>query len=423
MKIAILGAGFTGLSAALNLLKAGHQVEVFEKHSDVGGLAAGFSQDDWDWTLEKAYHHWFTNDNDALNLAKQLNYPIIIKKPQTNILVNGKILPFDSPQALLNFTPLSLIDRLRTAMGVGFLKLFIFPKILEGHKAIPWIKTVMGQKSYQIIWEPVLKSKFGDFLSDISLSWFWARIYKRTPNLVYPHGGFKQFGSKLLKTVEQKGGKFYFGTEIKQVEQQDERFIIKTSQGEFHADKIISTLPTPILIRIFPNLPPDYVKRISSIPHLHAQNLILVLKKSFLTDGSYWVSIADTSFPFLVLAEHTNFMESKHYNNQHILYIGNYLPQDHPYLKMNTRQLLQIFDPYLKKINPTYRSSLISYHLFVSPFAQPVVSSDYLKKIPKFKSPIKNLYIANMDMVYPWDRGTNYALQMGRKVAEVIDKD
>jgi len=33
MKIAIIGAGFTGLSAAFELLKKGHEVVVFEENS------------------------------------------------------------------------------------------------------------------------------------------------------------------------------------------------------------------------------------------------------------------------------------------------------------------------------------------------------------------------------------------------------
>lgn len=60
MKIAIIGAGFTGLSAAYQLLKQGHKVTIFEKDSQPGGLAVGYQEKKWDWTLEKHYHYWFT---------------------------------------------------------------------------------------------------------------------------------------------------------------------------------------------------------------------------------------------------------------------------------------------------------------------------------------------------------------------------
>ena len=72
MNIAILGAGFTGLSAAYQLVKQGHSVTIFEKDPQPGGLAVGYKEKEWDWSLEKHYHHWFTNDKFILGLAKEI---------------------------------------------------------------------------------------------------------------------------------------------------------------------------------------------------------------------------------------------------------------------------------------------------------------------------------------------------------------
>src|SRR3990170_1499359 len=110
MKIAILGAGFTGLTSALKLLQAGHEVTVIEKEAEVGGLAGGFKLPSWQWTLEKSYHHWFTNDEAVLNLARQLNQKVFTKRPSTDVLAQGEILPLDSPSTLLRFPYLSPID-------------------------------------------------------------------------------------------------------------------------------------------------------------------------------------------------------------------------------------------------------------------------------------------------------------------------
>jgi phytoene dehydrogenase-like protein len=65
MKVAVIGAGFTGLTAALRLSEKGHDVIIFEKEDQVGGLAVGFSKKGWGWSLEKHYHHWFANDTYA----------------------------------------------------------------------------------------------------------------------------------------------------------------------------------------------------------------------------------------------------------------------------------------------------------------------------------------------------------------------
>lgn len=408
MKIAILGAGFTGLTAALRLQQTGHQATVFEKEPQVGGLAGGFKLPGWDWTLEKSYHHWFLSDKSVHSLARELHQPVLNITPETNIYIKGQILPIDSPSSLLRFPYLSTLDKLRTSAALVYLKLSSTEKNFEGKIALPWIKKWMGAGSTEIIWNPLFEGKFGGLKNEVTLPWFWGRIKKRSKTLCYPEGGIAGFAQKIAEAVEKAGGKIILKTAVSDLDRIAKQF-----------DRVIVTLPTPVFTKIAPNLPPAYIKRISSIPHLSAQNLVLVSKKPFLK-GSYWLNINEPGFPFLLLAEHTNFISPKHYGGEHILYIGNYLPDNHPYLKMSARELLKVYDPFLKKINPNYQLPATNYQLFTQPFAQPVVTPSYLKNVPEMATPLKNVYLANMDMIYPWDRETNYAIELGEKVAKLV---
>lgn len=419
MVIGILGGGFTGLVAALRLLQKGHQVILLEKEPQPGGLAGGFKQPGWNWNLEKAYHHFFTNDKSAFQLATELGLEMIIKRPQTDVFIDGKLLPFDSPISILRFPYLPPLSRLKTGLAAAYLKYLAHHHLLEGKQALPWLKKFMGKRVTEIIWDPLFTGKFGPHKEQISLTWFWARIKKRTPKLAYPEGGFQNLADKLALKITQLGGNILLEAEVIQVKNNEITYQQNGKKNTIKVDKIISTLPTPVFIKTTPGLPKEYIQKISSIPHLSALNLILVLNKPFL-DQVYWLNITDTKFPFLVLADHTNFMDPKNYNNQYILYIGNYLPDNHPYFKMTPKELLKEFDPFLKQINPNYSQTLISTHLFTNHFAQPVMTTDYLKQIPQIKTPLKNIYLANMDMVYPWDRGTNYAIELGEKAAQLL---
>ena len=60
MKIAIIGAGPTGLVAAHELLKTGASVTVFEGEGAVGGLVRMIPSEGE--PLEAFYHHIFTSD-------------------------------------------------------------------------------------------------------------------------------------------------------------------------------------------------------------------------------------------------------------------------------------------------------------------------------------------------------------------------
>lgn len=87
---------------------------------------------------------------------------------------------------------------------------------------------------------------------------------------------------------------------------------------------------------------------------------------------------------------------------------------------MSKEELLKLYDPWLKKINPKYKSTIISSEIFKAPFAQPIVPKHYSKKIPPLTTPLKGVFLANIQQVYPWDRGTNYAVELGKKAAELI---
>ena len=93
MRIGLVGAGIAGLSAAYDLLGAGHEVVLYEAASHCGGLAAGFRDETWEWSLEKFYHHLFTSDKEIISLVDELGMSdqLFFPHPTTSVIYNGKI--------------------------------------------------------------------------------------------------------------------------------------------------------------------------------------------------------------------------------------------------------------------------------------------------------------------------------------------
>jgi len=427
MKIAIIGAGFTGLTSAFRLQQSGHEVSVFEKESKPGGLAIGVEEKDWEWSLEEHYHHWFTNDADILGLANDIGHKIIVKRPKTSSFVEGKIFQFDSPKSILLFPKLSIADRIRMGIVLGMIKYNPFWKPLEKLNASRLLPKLMGRKAYEMIWEPLFINKFGDFAGDVSMAWFWARLSKRTPFLAYPEGGFLKFAEAIVKKIRDLKGEVLFDTETISVKDGEKHasVIIKKRGGREEKivfDKVIVTLPSGLFLRVAPQLPQGYKESLQRLKGIGATNLVLRLKKQFFEDGTYWLSICDKDSPVMAIVEHTNFMDSKHYNNEHLVYLGNYLPVDDKNYSTSKERLLELYDPYLKKINKDYKKNLIEYKLFKAPFAQPIIPANYSRIIPPHTTPIKNVFLANIEQVYPWDRGTNYAVEVGKRVADLVTK-
>ncbi len=418
MNVAVIGGGLTGLTAAYELTKRGITATVFEKDELLGGLANGFSGGTWNWKLEKTYHHFFTNDRAIISLAKELGIKkdMLILSPTTSVYMDGTQHPFDTPANILAFPHLPFVDRIRTGVAAAFMKINPFWQPLEHITAKKLFLFLNGKTVWQRIWEPLLDAKFGPYADKIAASWLWARLYKRTARLGYFRGGFSHFVEVLALAVEKNGGVIKTKTSVDKIQQQKSKFLIQHSTF----DAILFTVPSPIAATIG-GFDKHYTQQLLAIPHLWAQTLILETKQPML-EKTYWLNINDRSFPFLAVVDHTNMIDTSHYDGHHMCYIGNYLPEGHAYLNMTKEQLLKKFLPYLKKINPHLNSKfhILNSYLFTVPNAQPVHTLGYSKRAPQIITPYRHIYLANLDSVYPWDRGTNYAVEFGKRAAKII---
>ena len=105
MKIAVIGAGFGGLTAAYDLVRAGHEVTVFDAMPVPGGLGAGFRDEGWDWNLEYYYHHLFTSDDIVLGLARETGFAdrLVTRRPITGSQYRGRPYALDGVVPVLTF--------------------------------------------------------------------------------------------------------------------------------------------------------------------------------------------------------------------------------------------------------------------------------------------------------------------------------
>lgn len=418
MNIGIIGAGFSGLSAANELQKKGHKVTILEKESVPGGLANGFKMPKWNWTIENHYHHIFSSDIAIINLAKEVGIEFDFSHPNTSWLIQDKIHRVDSALKVLTFQQLKIIDRLRMASVLAYFKLTSNWKKLEKYTAHEWLPQKMGKVAFEMFWKPLLESKFHKYSRDISLAWFWARIKSRTAMLGYPNGGFQNLINKVVEMILNNGGSIKYNEAVKSIIKKENGIEVQTNNQKYIFDKVIVTLPNYNFAQIAPQLPLDYVDKLKSSSGIGAINMILELDEPFFKSDIYWLSVCDKKYPFIAVVEHTNFVNINNYNNHHLVYIGNYLPADHEYFNLSKSELLKIYKPYLEKLSPEFKKHLVDYNAFKAPFAQPIVTINYSNKILPSLTPIEGVYLINMQQVYPWDRQTNYAVEMGKKVID-----
>jgi protoporphyrinogen oxidase len=428
MKIAVIGAGFGGLAAAFDLARAGHSVTVYEAAGHVGGLAAGFKEPHWDWSVEKFYHHWFASDKHMLGLIEELGWSdqVLFPRPYTVLLHNDKWYPFDSILSALLFPGLGWgLNKLRFGLVGLYLRLTNNWRSLEKYTVEEWMRRWAGEAVYEKMWQPLMDGKFGPYAREVTMAWFWARLHARTTRLGTFKGGFQAFADQFAEHLRGLGVAIQLNVPGASRTSAGKQLAIQTPEGRQLYDQALATTSPGLLARFAPDLPPGYLKGLLELKSMGAVVMTLSLKHQISKEGYYWYNIPKAAgFPFLALVEHTNYLSPDYFGGEHIVYCGDYLPVDHEYFDLSEEELLERFIPGIRRINPEFdRSWINKIWLHRTKYAQPVPLVNHSKNIPDIRTPIPGLYFASMSQVYPWDRGTNFAVEIGRKAAALMLED
>ncbi|MBL8058096.1 MAG: NAD(P)/FAD-dependent oxidoreductase [Anaerolineales bacterium] len=426
-RVAIVGAGPAGLAAAYDLTKAGRSVVVYEAAPEVGGLAAGFKAPGWEWSLEKFYHHWFASDAAILGLIDELGWrdQVLFPRPYTVIYHAGRFHPFDdifSNMPLFLLRHFSLMDVARFGLAGAYLRFSPYWQPLEAVTAAAWTRRWFGERVYNLFWRPMLVGKFGEAnLEVVNMAWLWARLHSRTTRLGTFRGGFQAFLDKLADTVRGQGAEIRLGTPVTQIKAlPDGRLAVATDRGGESFSAVISTSSPALMARLAPDLPDSYAAQLRALKSMGAVVMVLALKQRL--TSYYWHNLPkEAGFPFLALVEHTNYLDSRYYGGDHIVYCGDYLEPDHEYFRLSDAELLERYLPGIQRFNPAFdRSWIKQTWVWKAAYAQPVPPLNHSRNIPALRTPVPGLYFASMSQVYPWDRGTNFAVEIGRKVAGMV---
>ena len=336
---------------------------------------------------------------------------------------HGKFYPFDSIIKMALFPGLGWgINKIRFGFVGLYLRLTNNWRELEKVTADAWMLKWAGREVYETMWKPLLVGKFGPYYKDVNMAWMWARIKARTTRLGTFEGGFQKFADMFAGRLREMSVDIRLEAQVRSIRQDSNHNLVVDTGNKETFDKVLVTTSPGLMAKLCSDLPEPYLKGLLELKSMGAVVMVLALKHRLSEQGYYWFNLPkEAGYPMLALVEHTNFVDSVHFGGDHIVYAGDYLAAGHEYFSMNDAQLLDRFTPAFKKFNPAFKQDWVK-KVWVSKtnYAQPVPLVGHSRNIPAIETPIPGLYFASMSQVYPWDRGTNFAVEIGRRAAKTM---
>jgi protoporphyrinogen oxidase len=430
-RIAVIGGGITGLTAALRLAQQGYVVTLWERGEQLGGQANAFPVAGT--AIERFYHHLFQSDREIVALAEEIGIGDRLLWLPSNVgyFADGRIWPLNGALDLLKLGFLPIQDRLRVGLVTAYLQRVRDWKRFESVTAAAWLRRALGSRAYDRTFGAQLRAKFGRHHDQVAMVWFWGKIWLRTTSrrsplegerLGYFQGSFNVLIDALACAARASGAEIVTGDGPMALRPRDRGWDVVLDSAVIPVDAVVVTTPSPVLTRLVPGLPESYRQKLGGLEYEAAVVALLQLRQPL--SDIYWLNVADDDLPFTGVIEHTNFVSPEEYGGKRFVYLSKYLEPDHPYFTLPDEQLIEAYVPFLKRINPAFSRSWIERAwVFRERSAQPIIPLNYGERIPDHRTGLPGLYLANTTQIYPEDRGTNYSVRLGNHIAAIVGDD
>ena len=429
-KLLVLGGGITGLAAAYLAAKAGRQVTVLESSPELGGLLQTFPVGGN--RLEYYYHHHFTHDVEFRWLLRELGLEDRLEFHDTTMGVfrDGRLYPFNGARDLLRFKPLSFLDKVRFGLSSLYLAKVMDWRKNENVAAMDWFRRHAGKTTTAALWEPMLKIKFGPYADQVPVAWMAGRMRQRLNSrrggdekLGYLRGSLNVLLEALVAELRRRNVNLIVNARVEHLAARDGLIeSVTSSQGTFTADAVLVTVPTPVAARLLQPHLPEYAAGLAGIEYFGALCAVLELSRPF--SPIYWLNVADPGYPFGGVIEHTNLVPASEYQGRHIVYLSRYFAASDALATAPEAKVLETLLPPLKRIVPDFPdAAMLRAQVFRTMTAAVVCDRNFSKRVPRCRTPLKNLFLANMTHIYPDERSCNNSVRVAAEACRIMGID
>lgn len=429
-RVGVVGGGVLGMTVALRLAQHGHEVTLLESAPAVGGLASPESIGDVTW--DRFYHVMLLSDRhlvgllDELDLAQKAHW----RETRTGFYGDGSLHEMSSSLDFARFPLLSFAEKARLAATILHASRVRDPRPLEKEPVEQWLRRWSGDRVFERMWLPLLRSKLGENYRIASAAFLWAiiaRLYAaRRSGLkreLFGHveGGYATVLRALSARLEAAGVKIRAGARVAEVRRSDGRTQVTLASAEkLSFDNVVLTVPCQAVARICPDLGQDERERLEAVVY---QGIIC---GSFLLSrplGGYYVTnIVDEGFPFTGVIEMTALVDPQVFDGRTLVYLPRYLPQNASAWEHDDQWHQAQFLAGLKRMYPDLRDDeVLASSISRARDVLAVTTLDYSSRcLPPLHTSQQGIYVVNSAQIAHGTLNVNETLALAERQSAAL---
>ena len=402
--IAILGGGISGLATALALTGSGVRVSLFEADDDLGGLGTTFP---WrDTHLERFYHCILPDDTALIPRIRELGLEseLLWRETQMGFMYQKRIWPMNTPKDLLTFGPLTLFERMRMGLlGLRARHQGLSPK-LDDITAEEWVRGLVGDRCFEVLWKPLLSAKIGDHYSALPALWLSSRMNREKTSGPERKGcltrGYRSLIDAFADTLRSRGATIHLNARARSLTMDGEGVGLQLEDGSAHRfDSAVCTLPLVAFQKITQTMPVPSGLRDLKLDYQGVVSSVFLTEKPL--TSYYWMPWVDSGATAQGVIEMSNLVPLGRSQGMHVNYLVNYTHRDTPLFKLSDEQILSLHQADLTRLFPEAAASVRETFVFRAPFVEPIWTTGYARTLPPTRVIPKRLYLACTAQVYP----------------------
>ena len=429
----IVGGGMLGMTLALRLSEAGHDVTILESAPHCGGLASPWHLGDVVW--DRHYHVTLYSDLalrallEQLGLSEQMNWVTT----RTGFYVDGRLLSFSNTLDFLRFPPLSLVQKARLAWTIIHASRIRDWKPLEQVTSLEWLRKHSGKKTVEKIWHPLLRAKLGVNAEKASASFIWAiiaRMYAARRSGIkrelfgYMDGGYARTLDRFDEYLRERGVAIVTNARVTRVESGlDRGLTVVTADGtRLGFDRVITTLAAPLAARVCDGLSPVERDLMGGVEYQGIICASLLLDRPL---ASYYVTnITDTWVPFTGVIEMTALVDRATFGNRSLVYLPKYVPSNDPAFDLSDEEIEDSFVGALRRMYPDFDQNAVrAFRISRVKYVLPITTLGYSDRLPPIRTSVPGLYTVNSAHIVNGTLNVNETVELANRTAREVLAD